>query len=137
MSKIFIDTNILVYASDERDKKKQDMACRSLLEIKGDLKGVISTQIIQEFFVVATKKLGIEPLVAKEIISSYETCEIVQISTELIHEAINCYLLDKISFWDALAIVAAKSAGCDKILTEDLVHGQVIQGIKVENPFRK
>lgn len=135
MSKIFIDTNIFVYASDKANLKKQEKANQVLMLFGKDLKGVVSTQILQEFFVVATRKLGIDPLVAKDIISSYENFEVVVVTPELIREAIDCHLLSRISFWDALIVISAKSAGCQRLWSEDFNPGQVIQGVTIENPL--
>ena len=137
MSKIFIDTNILVYTIDQHDPRKQKR-CQKLLQeaIEKDVGVVISTQILQEFYVAATKKLGVEPLLAKTVLHSFENFEVIVISLPLIKEAIDCSILHRLTFWDALTIVTAESAKCDKIWTEDLNHGQVIRGVSVENIFK-
>lgn len=136
MSKAFIDTNILVYAMDQSNRKKQARA-RALLQGAGENKmGVISTQVLQEFYVAATRKLNVEPLLAKEIIHSLMHFEIVTVDHHLIKEAIDCSILNRISFWDALVIVSAESAKCSEIWSEDLNDGQIIRGVKIVNPFR-
>ena len=135
MSKVFVDTNILVYAADMSDAKKRKSARDALRRLGKDSSGVISTQILQEFYVVLTRKLGVEPLVAKGIIRSYENFEVVLIDPPLIKEAIDCSVLNKISFWDALVVVSAESANCERIWTEDLSPGQTINGIYLENPL--
>ena len=99
--------------------------------------GFISTQVLQEFFVIATKKLGIDPIVAKEILESFERFEVVQISPVLIREAIDTSVVNRLSFWDALIVVAAKSAACELLFTEDLNHDQIIKGVRVQNPFKE
>ena len=135
MSKVFLDTNILVYALDQDDPKKQK-ACRVLLRrLQETDRAVISTQVMQEFYVVATRKLGIEPLQAKSILKTLDNLEVVPVSPTLIYEAIDCSLLNQISFWDALVIVCAESALCTLVLSEDLNDGQIIRGVKVQNPF--
>lgn len=135
MSKAFIDTNILVYSMDKSEPAKMTR-CRSLLkELKKDVSGVISTQVLQEFYVAATKKLNAAPLAVKDIIHTFENFEIVTISPEIIKEAIDCSILSTISFWDGLIVVAAEYAKCDRLWTEDLNHGQVIRGVKITNPF--
>ena len=135
MSKIFLDTNVLVYTLDQHDPVKQQ-ACRAILrQLQGRDRAVISTQVMQEFFVVATRKLGIDPLQAKSILKSLENLEVVTVSPTLIYEAIDCSLLNQISFWDALVVVSAESARCALILSEDLNDGQVIKGVEVRNPF--
>lgn len=135
MSKIFIDTNILVYSLDQFDPVKQKK-CRSLLEtLVDDFQGVISTQVLQEFYVTAVKKLGADPLLIKDILHAYERFEMVIITPDTIGEAIDCSIINRVSFWDALIIVAAESAQCEKLWSEDLNDGQIIRGVRIENPL--
>ena len=137
MSKIFVDTNILVYCMDDSDKKRK-ARCRTLIEtLVGDLYGVLSTQVLQEFYVAATRKLGADPLAVKDILHSFRRFETVVITPEIIKEAIDCSLINRLSFWDSLIVVAAESARCDKIWTEDLNNGQVIRGARIENPLKR
>ncbi len=137
MDKIFIDTNILLYALDKHDAIKQK-CCQKVLHnfFNEDVLGVISTQVMQEFYVGAIKKLRVEPLVAKNILHSFENFELIIVDSTLIKEAIDCSILNQLSFWDALIIVTAESAKCEKILTEDLNHGQIIRGVAIENIFK-
>ena len=91
MAKIFIDTNILIYSMDQFDPEKRQR-CRALLKtLRDDLRGVISTQVMQEFYVAATKKLGADPLVVKDILNSFERFETVIILPDIIKEAIDCH----------------------------------------------
>jgi predicted nucleic acid-binding protein len=135
VSKIFLDTNILLYALDENDKDKQQNAREILQNVTEQDISVISTQILQEFYVASTSKLGVQPLLAKSIVHSFENMEVVRIDPYLIGEAIDTSILNQISFWDSLVVVAAESAKCEKLYTEDLNAGQIIRGVKVENPF--
>lgn len=135
MSKIFIDTNILVYSLDKHDPEKQRKARECLRKAALDYSGVISTQVLQEFYVTATRKLGIEPLLAKEIVNSFCNFETVLLTTEMLKDAIDCSILQKISFWDSLIIIASEKSLCEIVWTEDLNHGQVIKGVKMVNPF--
>jgi len=135
MARIFVDTNILVYSLDQFDPQKQSQ-CRTLLKsLKGDLRGVISTQVMQEFYVAATKKLSADPLLVKDILHSFQRFETVIITPEFIKDAIDCSLINRLSFWDALIIVAAESANCEKLWSEDLNDGQIIRGVCIENPL--
>jgi predicted nucleic acid-binding protein len=135
MSKIFIDTNILVYAVDSHDLNKQKK-CRSLLKSLGpELRGVISTQVMKEFYVTATKKLGADPLVVKDLLDAFGRFDTVIVTPDTIKEAVDCSILNRLSLWDALIVVAAESAHCEKIWTEDLNDGQIIRGVRVENPI--
>ena len=83
----------------------------------------------------ATAKLGADPLLIKDILRSLERFETVVVSPMLIKEAIDCAIINRLSFWDALIIVCAESARCDTLWTEDLNHGQVIRGVRIENPL--
>jgi len=135
MSKIFIDTNILVYSLDQFDPIKQKK-CRSLLKtLTGNLQGVISTQVMQEFYVTTVKKLGADPLLIKDILHAYGRFETVVITPDIVKEAIDCNIINRLSFWDSLIVVAAESAQCESLWTEDLNDGQVIRGVQVRNPF--
>ena len=135
MSKVFIDTNILIYCLDQNDLQKQERARKRLRKVVCDGNGVISTQVLQEFFVTATRKLDVAPLQAKEMMQAFRHYETVAVTPQIINHAIDCCILNRISFWDALIVSAAESAKCDIILTEDLNNGQMIQGIQIENPF--
>ncbi len=135
MSKIFIDTNILVYCIDSHDPAKQKASRLLLQTLENDHSGVISTQVMQEFFVVGTKKLAADPLLVKDILHSFENFETVIVTPEIIKEAIDCSIINRLSFWDALIVATAESAKCERIWTEDLNHGQVIRGVKIENPL--
>ena len=97
--------------------------------------GVISTQVLQEFYVAATKKLKADPVIVKDIMRSFENFEIVTITPTIINDAIDCSILNVLSFWDALIVSAAGYAKCAKLWSEDLNTGQVIRGVKIENPF--
>lgn len=136
MTKIFIDTNIFVYSMDSFDKKKRSTSRNLLKSVTKDMKGVISTQVLQEFYVTSTKKLGIDPILAKNILYSLKNFETIIITSELIMEAIDCSILNRLSFWDALIIVAAESAQCDELWTEDLNEGQIIRGVRIINPLK-
>ena len=134
MSKVFIDTNILVYSLDKTDPDKQDRCRRILRGLTTENLGVISTQVLQEFYVASTTKLGADPLLIKDIIRSLQRFETVMITPELIKEAIDCSLINRLSFWDALIIVAAESAKCKLLCTEDMNYGQIIRGVNIQNP---
>ncbi len=136
MSKVFLDTNIFVYSLDQSDTIKQKK-CRNLIKsLMDENSGVISTQVLQEFYVAATAKLGADPLLVKDILRSLERLETVVVSPMLIKEAIDCSLINRLSFWDAFIVVTAECAHCEILWTEDLNHGQVIRGVRIENPLK-
>ena len=133
--KVFLDANILVYAQDDGSPDKQRRSRDVIAHLAGSGEGVISTQVMQEFFVAATRKLDVPPLAAKAVLKTFSVFEVVQVSPELVHDAIDCSVLSALSFWDALILAAAASAGCGTVYTEDLNHGQIILGVKVQNPL--
>ena len=133
MSKVLLDTNVLVYALDADAGEKQKTARRLLREVAS--KGVVSTQVLQEFYVVATRKLGVAPNLAKSVLHSLRRFETVTVTADLIEQAADCGVVHQLSFWDALIVVAAESAQCSELWTEDLNPGQVIRGVTVVNPF--
>ena len=137
--KIFLDTNILLYAHDIDAGKKHSIAKNVVKELWENRTGVLSTQVLQEFYINVTKKIlnPISPLEAREVIRSYACWEIKENTTISIIRASEIEEKYHISFWDALIIVAAYTAKVDKILTEDLNAGQIIEGIIIENPFVK
>ncbi len=136
MAKVFLDTNILVYGLDQSDAGKQKQCREFIKSLTAENSGVISTQVMQEFYVAATAKLGADPLLIKDILRSLERFETVVVSPMLIKDAIDCAIINRISFWDALIVVSAESAHCETLWTEDLNHGQVIRGVRIENPLK-
>ena len=136
MAKAFLDTNILAYASDQDSPAKRKVARALILDLSREIPPCISTQVVQEFYVTATRKLGIEPLQAKDIIHSFRHFEIVTITLDDIRRAIDGNILWQVSFWDALVIAAAQKARCELLYSEDLSDGRVIDGLEVRNPFK-
>lgn len=132
----FLDTNILIYADDADAGAKRDTAREILRDAITSGEGVVSTQVLQEFFVISTKKLGVEPALVRRKVELLAEMDLVQIDLALILAAIDLQQLHSFSFWDALIVRAAFTAGCGMLVTEDLQHGQVVDGVRIENPFR-
>ena len=133
--RVFLDTNIFVYAQDTRSPGKQRKSREAIATLVGSGDGVISTQVMQEFYVTVTRKLGVPPLVVKGVLKTFALFEIVQVSPPLIQEAVDCSILNQLSFWDSLILAAAPSAGCSTVYSEELNPGQTILGVKVQNPL--
>ncbi|MDD9967761.1 MAG: PIN domain-containing protein [Myxococcales bacterium] len=131
----FLDTNILIYAADADAGDKQARAQAILRDAIATRMGVLSTQILQEYFVVATRKLGVSPVDARRNVELLATLEVVAVDVERILGAIDLHRLHSLSFWDALVVRCASAAGCTRLLSEDLQAGQVIDSVRVENPF--
>ena len=133
--KVFLDTNILTYAQDADAPDKQRRSREVIAELGQSADGVISTQVMQEFFVAATRKLGMPPLATKAVLKTFTVFEVVQVSPALIHDAVDCSVLNELSFWDSLVLAAAAAAGCTTVYSEDLNAGQTILGVRVQNPL--
>jgi predicted nucleic acid-binding protein len=133
----FVDTNVLVYAHDRSETRKQPIA-QALLEVLWRTRsGVLSTQVLQEFYVVTTRKFD-PPMrrgAAREIVALYGEWPIVQVDVALILAASKLEERHAFSFWDALVVEAARRCGATRLLTEDLQAGRRIGGISIENPF--
>jgi predicted nucleic acid-binding protein len=133
----FVDTNVLVYAHDRSETRKQPIA-QALLEVLWRTRsGVLSTQVLQEFYVVTTRKFD-PPMrrgAAREIVALYGEWPIVQVDVALILAASKLEERHAFSFWDALVVEAARRCGATRLLTEDLQAGRRIDGISIENPF--
>ena len=137
MSRRFLDTNVLVYRFD-RDEPAKSARARQILDQEGRAgQLILSTQVLQEFYVTVTRKLT-DPLSesqALEAVRYLAQLPLVQIDAELVTDSIVLSRDHRISFWDALILHAAARGGCDTVLTEDLQHGWEILGLEVVNPF--
>jgi predicted nucleic acid-binding protein len=131
----FLDTNIVVYASDADAGSKRPIAIALLADGLRSKMGVISTQVLQEYFNAATRKLGVPAADARRTMEQLARLDVVQVKPALIFEAVDCHRLNAISFWDALIVRAAVGAGCAVLYSEDLGHGQTIDGVRIVNPF--
>lgn len=133
----FVDTNVLVYALDRSEARKQPVAQALLEELWASRTGTLSTQILQEFYVVATRKFD-PPLsrrAAREIVALYGAWPLVEIDLPLILTASQLEERHGLSFWDALVVEAARRVGATRHVTEDLQGGRTIGGVRIENPF--
>ena len=137
MRRSFFDTNVLLYLFDNREPDKK-AAAQELIqrEVEAD-RASLSTQVLQEFYVNATRKLAfpLSPEEAGARVRDFSRLPLVQVDVPLILAAISRSQRMSFSLWDALIVEAALKAGADRLLTEDLQHGQVIEGMRVENPF--
>jgi predicted nucleic acid-binding protein len=133
MSRVFFDTNVLAYTHQATDARKQEVAT-SLLRSNWS-NGCISTQVLQELYVVITRKFKLAPSVARVSLRHLEQLQIVVNTPDLIQDAISISELDQISFYDGLIVSAARSANCSILFTEDLNPGQRVAGVEIVNPF--
>lgn len=133
----FADTNVLLYAIS-RDPEEQDKAERANDFLAGR-EIAISVQVLQEFYVQATRVSRSDPLTheqAAKLVESFLRFPVVEITTDLMLAAMATRQRFGISYWDAAVLEAARSIGCEVVLSEDLSHGEDYSGVRVENPFR-
>jgi len=136
--KSFLDTNVLIYTDDQDSPAKQTRALELFARLRRSNQGMISTQVLQEYFVAATRKLKVSLSVARRKVELFSQLPLVQIDRELILAAIDLRDKYQFSFWDALIVAAALQSHCEILLTEDLQAGQEIEGkLKIVNPFSK
>lgn len=136
--RVFLDTNVLVYLFDADDPAKQRRV-QDLLsnrELRAQL--ILSTQVLQEFYVSVTRKLAIplDPETAFQAVRDLADFPVVQIDPPLILLAIQRSRTAKISFWDALILEAALAAGATLLYSEDFQDGAAFGGLRIVNPFK-
>ncbi len=133
----FVDTNLLVYAYDSSAGKKWELSSDIISLLWKYRTGVISTQVVQELFVILTHKVKrpIPPEKAKEIIADILHWPLIVNDAENILRAVDLQITYRFSFWDSLILQAAISSRSDCLLSEDFQHGQVIESVTVVNPF--
>lgn len=135
--KTFVDTNVFVYTVDERESVKQDIARKVLASSRyGEF--VLSGQVLGEFYVTITRRFR-ERISEEEAVKALDRLgkyAVVSIDTALVKSAVQTSRSAQISYWDGLVVAAATRAGCERLLTEDLNHGQTIGSVCIENPFR-
>ena len=135
--KTFFDTNVLVYAFDKSEPKK-GAAARRLIHVFGmDGNLVLSTQVLQEFYVTVTKT-GNSMLTreeAEEIVNDFAEFPLVQVNKAIISHAMKRHQSENFSFWDSLIVEAAIQSGCTQLLSEDMQNGQIFGSLTIHNPF--
>jgi predicted nucleic acid-binding protein len=134
----FLDTNILVYAEDRDDGDKHKQAIELVQDLWEGKDGVLSIQVLQEFFVTITRKVKrpIKTENAAKIIEQYLSWHVVENTGVLLLKAIDRMSAHHLSLWDALVLEAAISAGCEVLYSEDLTHNQRFGKLQVINPFK-
>ena len=132
----FFDTNVLIYAVDERERAKYEVA-EALVErylVNGG--GVISVQVLREFYSVSRRLSNpLSDEQAQSMVEYFSTFNTLREDASMVLSAVRRSREFALSFWDALIVEAALKAGADRLFTEDLQHGQVIDGLRIENPL--
>ena len=131
----FFDTNVLVYTDDKAAPAKQRRAVQLVAEHRLATTGVVSLQVLQEYFVTVTRKLQVDAKIARRKVELLAEFDVVAPDVADVLAAIDLHRLYGVRFWDALVLRSAKQAGCKILFSEDMQAAQEIDGIRIENPF--
>lgn len=133
----FVDTNVLAYAHDASEETRRPLAVALLEELWRSRSGIVSTQVLSEFWFVATRKFTppMSRRQARSIVDAYAAWPVVPVDPTLIVAASALEERHQLSFWDALIIEAARRGGATRLVSEDLQHGRRIAGLLIANPF--
>lgn len=132
---VFVDTNILLYAEDSADEPKRQRARLWLDHLWLTHRGRLSTQVLNEYYVNAVRKLGMSQGDARAKVRRMQLWQPWQIDHQTVEAAWGVEARHGFSFWDALIVAAAMQSGCAHLLTEDLQHGQRLESLTIVNPF--
>jgi predicted nucleic acid-binding protein len=132
----FFDTNVLIYADDKAAPAKQRRALDLVAEHRRAGTGVVSLQVLQEYFVTITRKLRVDQRIARRKVELLAEFDVAVTDVTDILAAIDLHFLHGFSFWDALVMRSAMQAGCSVLLTEDMQETREIDGVRIVNPFR-
>ncbi len=138
-ARVFLDTNLFVYAVDssEAERNQSEQARHRIRSAIEHNSGIISVQVLQEFYNTATRKLA-SPLTSGQALEYVEymgMLEVAEPSFAMVTSAIRLSQRLKFSFWDSMIVQAALTADCTVLLSEDMQHGQRIDGMVIDNPF--
>jgi predicted nucleic acid-binding protein len=134
-SRSFFDTNILIYADDKAAPVKRRRALELVTEHRRARTGVVSPQVLQEYFVTVTRKLHVDPSIARRKVELLAEFDVATLDVTEILAAIDLHRLHNFSFWDALVIRSAKESGCAVLFSEYMQHARDIDGLQIVNPF--
>lgn len=135
--KCFVDTNILMYAHDLDAGQKNKISRDIIRDLWENRSGIINTQVLQEFYLNVTRKIEnpLKKSQARGVIESYLAWPVELNDVRTVLSTSEIEERHMLSFWDAMIVASARKAKAEKIITEDLNHGQEIEGILIENPF--
>lgn len=131
----FLDTNVLVYSDDGSNPVKQRQAIDLVKAHRRQKTGVVSLQVLEEYFHTVTRKLHMKADIARRKVEILANFYVVEPDLADVLAAIDMHRLHQLSIWDTLIVRAAQQSGCSVLLTEDLQHGQKIDGVRIVNPF--
>ena len=131
----FFDTNVLVYADDKSSPAKQRRAIELVAEHRRARTGVVSLQVLQEYFVTVTRKLRVDARIARRKVELLAEFDVAAPEVSDILAAIDLHRFHGLSFWDAMIVRSAQQAGCAVLLSEDMQNTRDVDAIRVVNPF--
>ncbi|HEX3043926.1 MAG TPA: PIN domain-containing protein [Bacillota bacterium] len=137
--RVLVDTNILVYAYDTSNPEKQAKAFQIIDKLAMERKGVLSSQILGEFFVTVTQKIKppLDPAVVSQSVQNYlRSWLVLDMTPQIVLEAIRGRINHQISYWDAQVWATAKLYQIPKVYSEDFQDGQMLEGVLFINPFK-
>ena len=134
---VFVDSNILLYAVDAADPRKQRVARDWRAELWKSRLGRVSFQVLNEFYVNAVRLKPAASDEARSEVRDLMAWNPVVVDAGVIERGWKLQDRYQLSFWDSLIVAAAKTASCEFLLTEDLQDGQKLDGVEVVNPFRR
>ena len=135
--RIFVDTNVLVYADDISNPAKRGRARELIRQLIIDRTGVVSLQVLQEYFFAMTRKFGMASTHARWRVEIYAEFHVVRLDERDLLEAIDLHRAYQISIWDSLIVQAAMVGGCGTLYTEDMQSGFRIEELELVNPFTR
>jgi predicted nucleic acid-binding protein len=135
VARSIIDAHILVYADDAFDPRKQQLAIDLLVDLRARQEAVLSTQVLQEYFITATRKLGLEALIARQRVTQFGRFELIQPTLDMLLAAMDLQQNHSLSFWDALIVQTASAARCRVLYSEDMQAGARIGDVLIVNPL--
>ena len=136
-AQVFVDSNVLIYASDPRDLRKMKASTHWLRSLWNRKNAAVSPQILNEYYNVSTRLApGLDKAVARRDLRRFQQWHVVMPDQEFYELAFAVQDRFRFSWWDCLIVAAAKRGGCTHLLTEDLQHGQDLGGLSVVSPFR-
>jgi len=135
MRSAFFDTNIFVYMDDPSVPDKRQKASELLMAYSQANAAIVSLQVLQEYYSVATTKRGVDAVLAQAKVEKMMQLRVVRFSAQDVVHAIELHRLHQTSFWDALIIHASRIGGAEVLFSEDLQHGSRIAGVRIVNPF--
>ena len=131
----FIDTNVLIYADDVRNPQKRRRARVLIRDLMMNRRGVVSLQVLQEFFAAAIRKIGLSSEHAMRRVVVYSRFDVVTLAPSDLLAAIDLHRIHRFSVWDSLVVRAALNANCTTLHTEGMSSGQRIESLAINNPF--